>query len=271
MTDHYQTLGVAKNANDEEIKRAYRKLAMKHHPDRGGDQGEFQKIQEAYAVLSDPLKRQAYDNPRPQGGGFPPEFEDFFSRFNFNGANFSDVFGAQSRAPRNRTLNLQTVITLEDSFRGKELIANIVLPNGKEQIINVKIPPGINHNTMLRVHGVGDTSVAGAPPGDICLTVNVEPHREFQRNGDDLIKTVTINALDAILGTNATVTTLDERMLNVHIAPGTQHGSTLGLQGHGMPNVNDPRFRGRILLVVNIEIPTNLSEQQKELIRQARN
>jgi curved DNA-binding protein len=269
MTNYYQTLGINKSASDEDIKRAYRKMAMRHHPDRGGDQAEFQKIQEAYNVLSDPQKRQQYDNPQPQfqhfhnGGPVPPGFEDLFRQFgfHFNGDHFQ-------RQQRNRNLNLQTTITLEESLNGKELIANIILPSGKEQIINVKIPPGVSDGMTLRLREIGDDLIPGVPRGDVHLTINVAPHPDFQRQGDDLIKNVDISAFDAMLGFTLPVYTLDQRLLEVNIPAGSQHGTTLSIQGHGMPNVNDTRFRGRLLLNLRIIIPT-LNQTQIELVKRA--
>jgi DnaJ-class molecular chaperone len=273
MTTHYQTLGIDRTANEDDIKRAYRKMAMKHHPDRGGDQAEFQKIQEAYSVLSDPVKRQQYDNPQPQpqfhhfhggGGPMPPGFEDLFRQFGFQ-------FGGDpfQRQPRNRILNLQTTISLEESFNGKELIANIILPSGREQIINVRIPPGVADGMTLRLREIGDDSVPSAPRGDVHLTISVPPHHTFQRQDDDLIKEVSITAFDAMLGSIIPITTIDNKTLEVTINPSTQHGTTLSIQGHGMPNVNDPRFRGRLLLKIKVIIPT-LSNSQRELITQAK-
>jgi len=270
--NYYQILGVEKTASDDEIKKAYRRLAMKHHPDRGGDQNEFQNIQEAYAVLSDPQKRQQYDNPQPefQGQGIPPGFEDLFRHFNFNGEFNPFGGGFRQRTNRNRTLNLQTNITLEEAFSGKELIANIQLPSGKEQIINVKIPAGVQNENILRLSGIGDDSIPNIPRGDVHLTVNVMPHPYFQRQGDDLLKEVEISAFDAMLGCQVPVNTIDNRTLNVNVNAGTQHGTMLAAQGHGMPNVNDNRFRGRLLLRISVKIPTNLTDQQKELLEQAR-
>jgi curved DNA-binding protein len=271
MTNYYQTLGIDKTADENAIKQAYRKMAMRHHPDRGGDQAEFQKIQEAYSVLSDPVKRQQYDNPQPQpqfhhfhGGGVPPGFEDLFRQF---GVNFGFEGGFRQQ-PRNRTLNLQTTISLEDSLTGKELVANITLPNGRENIINVKIPPGIQDGNTLRLREMGDDSVPGVPRGDVHLVVHVIPHKDFQRHGDDLVKEVSINVFDAMLGCILSVYTLDQRLLEVNIPAGTQHDTTLSVQGHGMPNVNDPRFRGRLLLNLKIFVP-NLTADQIELIKKA--
>jgi len=167
--DHYSTLGVDKNAGSDEIKRAYRKLASQHHPDKGGDKAKFQEIQAAYDTLSNPDKRAQYDNPQPQfhgGGGFngaPPGFEDIFAQMFGGGQHpFGNMF-RQQQAPRNRTLNIQTSITLEDAFHGKDLIATLGLPSGRDQTIEVKIPAGIGDGTTLRLAGMGDDSVPNTP------------------------------------------------------------------------------------------------------------
>lgn len=271
MDDHYQTLGISKTATQEEIKSAYRKLAAKHHPDRGGDTATFQKIQAAYNIIGDPAKRSEYDNPRShgfnfQGGGVPPGFEDIFR----NLGGFGDIFGQRHTQRRNLILNLQTNITLEEAFEGKELVANVQLPSGREQVINIKIPEGIVDGTVLRLKEIGDDSVMEIPRGDIHLTVHVQPHAEFERQGDDLIKNIKISAFDAMLGTTNTITTLDQKTLNINIPPGTQPGTVLGIQGHGMPNMRDHRFKGRLLIKIDIVIPNNLTQRQKELLEQAR-
>jgi curved DNA-binding protein len=275
--DYYQILGVNKNATEDEIKKAYRKLAMKHHPDRGGDQAEFQKVQEAYATLSDPQKRSQYDNPQPQfhgpggfhftQGGMPPGFEDIFSSMMGQGP-FGDIFGRRPQQPqRNRTLNIQTSISLEDAFNGKDLIASIKLPSGREQALEIKIPAGIQDGTTLRLAGMGDDSVPQLPKGDIHLTVRVEPHHKFNRQGDDLLLNIRVNCIDAIIGTTVTIDTLDKKTLDVRIAPGTQHGQILAAGGYGMPKMSDNRFKGRLLIQVNIEVPTNLTPEQIEKLK----
>lgn len=285
MDDYYQILGVARTSTQDEIKSAYRKLASKHHPDRGGDTATFQKIQSAYNILSDPQKRAEYDNPRPQGFGFqgpqgfgfhgpqgfefhgPQGFEDILRGF----GGFGDIFGQRSHQARNLTLNLQTSVTLEDAFFGKDLIANITLPSGRDQIINVKIPQGITDGTVLRLKEIGDDSISGIPRGDVHLTVSILPNNVFQRVGDDLIKEVVISAYDAILGKSVEIETIDQKHLMININPGIQPGTTLKLHGQGMPNIKDPRFRGNLLLKINVFIPTNLTEHQKILIEQVRN
>lgn len=275
MTDYYQTLGVDRSASQDDIKRAYRGLASKHHPDKGGDTVKFQEIQAAYATLSDPQKKEEYDNPRPQfhgggGGGMPAGFEDIFSQM-FGGGNgnpFGDVFGRRPQPVRNRNLNLQTQITLEEAFHGKELIATIQLPSGRDQVLEVKIPAGVSDGITLRLAGMGDDSVSNAPRGDIHLSIHVMPHRVYQRQGDDLVKSLSVSCLDAIIGKSVQFDTIDGKTLEVMINPGTQHGQTLAVQGYGMPNMANAYMKGRLLLNINITVPTNLTESQKELIKQ---
>lgn len=269
--DYYSLLGVSKNASQEEIKKSYRKLAAQHHPDRGGDTKKFQEIQAAYDVLGDPEKRAEYDNPQPQMGGFhfqqggmPPGFEDIFRAF--GGNPFEGMF--QQRQRRNHHLNIQTQITLEEAYNGKNLIATIRLPSGKEQLIEVKIPPGIHSGTTLRLNGLGDDTHPNLPRGDIHLTVTVQPHTEFHRNGDDLIRIFEINCIEAMLGTKKSITTIDNKLLEVTIQPGTQPEQILSIHGYGMPNINDNRFKGRLLIHIKIKIPTELSDSQKTLLKQ---
>lgn len=275
MADHYATLGVPKNATQDEIKKAYRKLAAQHHPDRGGDTAKFQEIQGAYAILSDPEKKAQYDNPSPfgtsadggwqQAGGFPPGFEDILRQF--GGNPFGDIFGrGRPQVHKNRTLNMQTTISLEDAFNGKDLIATIGLPSGKEQVVEVKIPAGVQDGTTLRLAQMGDDSIPGQPRGDIHLTINIMPHNKFNRQGDDLICGLDISCIDAMLGKTVQIETIDKKILEISIKPGIQHGQLIGAPGYGMPKISDPRFKGRMLMSVNITIPTNLSDAQKQIL-----
>jgi len=270
--DHYSTLGVDRNAGPDEIKLAYRRMAHQHHPDRGGDKSKFQEVQAAYETLSDPSKRQQYDNPQPQGfhfgGGGGQGFDEMFGHMFGGGHPFGDIFGRRPQPVRNRTLNLQTQITLEEAFYGKEMIATIQLPSGRDRVLEIKIPAGVVDGTTLRLAGMGDDSIGNMPRGDIHLSIHVMQHSEFQRQGDDLIKSISINCIDAMLGKNVKVNTLEGRMLEVTIAPGTQNGQTLAVQGYGMPNMSNSYMKGRLLLNINVTIPSTLSEQQKDLLRQ---
>jgi curved DNA-binding protein len=267
MTDYYSILGVQRGASADEIKKAYRKMASQHHPDKGGDTAKFQQIEEAYRTLGDDNARSEYDNPQPQGfqqfGGFPPGFDNFFKGF----GGFNDIFGHhQQRQQRNKTINLQTAITLEDAYNGKELVANVVLPSGRDQVINVKIPAGIQDGTTLRLSGLGDDSILNLPRGDIHLTIQVHPHNEFHRNGDDLIKELDVNVWDSLLGETLHVTTIDGRTFEVKIPEGIQHDQILNVPDCGMPIMNTNR-KGRLLLKVRITIPRNLTDEQKDLVR----
>jgi molecular chaperone DnaJ len=264
--DYYQTLGVSRNATQDEIKKAYRGLAMKHHPDRGGDANAFKKIQEAYATLGDDQKKAEYDNPQPQGfhfGGGGHPFEQMFG----HGHPFGDLFGfRQARQNANRNIQLQTQINLEDAYYGKELLANIRLPSGREQTVNIKVPQGIHEGTTLRLSGMGDDSVAGLPRGDILLSVHILDHSKFKRQGDDLLLEHEITAVEAMIGTTIVVTGLDGKRLETAIPAGIQVDSILSLSGHGMPNFNDPSRKGRLLIKIKIRIP-NLTEEQKSNLR----
>jgi len=267
MPDYYQILGVQRNASADDIKRAYRKLASQHHPDKGGDVKQFQAIEEAYRILNDPQTRQDYDNPRPQfQGGMPPGFEDIFSQTFGFGHPFADFFGRRQPQQRNRHLNLETQITLEDAFNGKDLIANLKMPNGRDQVIEIKIPQGIRDGTTIRLAGIGDNSIPNQPPGDIHLKVNILPSDRFTRIEDDLQQDITITCIEAMLGKSITLDTIDGKTLEINIAPGIQPGQTLSIPGYGMPNMHDNRLKGRLLLNVNVTVPKFITDEQKQIL-----
>lgn len=275
MADHYATLGVSKDASQDEIKKAYRKLASQHHPDKGGDTAKFQQVEEAYRTLSDPDKRAQYDNPAPQGfqqyGGMPPGFEDVINQMFGGGFSpFSNSFGFRNspQPQKNRTLNIQTTVTLEEAFYGKDMVANVTLPSGKDQILEIKIPAGIPDGTTLRLANMGDDSFPNLPRGDIHLTVNVQPHKIFQRNGDDLICTLNLNCIDAMIGKKLEIQTIDNKTLELSVRAGTQHGQIMAASGYGMPKMNDNRYKGRLLINVNISIPSDLTDAQKQILKE---
>lgn len=272
--DHYQTLGISREATQDEIKRAFRSLASKHHPDKGGDTAKFQEIQAAYEVLSNPEKKAAYDNPSPFGqnpdgswrqadvGGF----EQFFHQF---GPDLGSIFGHHfgQRIQKNKSINLQTEISLEEAYEGKTVIASYRLHTGKEKSFEVKIPAGIQNGMTLRIAGAGDDSIRHMPPGDAMLTINVRPHPMFERNGNDIVQTVEISAFDAMLGQDLEVQTISKERLVIRIKEGTQPDSILRIQGKGMPDVRDPNIKGNHMLFIKVKIPTNLTEYQKNAIR----
>jgi DnaJ-class molecular chaperone len=175
---------------------------------------------------------------------------------------FGDIFGKRQQPQRNRNLSLKTQISLEDAYSGRELTISVMLPSGREQICEIKIPKGIQDGVTLRLAGMGDDSYPNMPRGDIHLTVHIQPHPVFVRQGDDLLRTLDVNAFDAILGKTYTIETVDNRILEVKVKPGTQPGAMLAAHGYGMPNINDNRFVGRLLIQINIRIPTDLSQEQ---------
>jgi curved DNA-binding protein len=255
MSDYYQTLGVQPNANPDEIKKAYRSLANKHHPDKGGNQATFKDISVAYENLSDPQKKAEYDQQRTGGpqvrfhtgnGGFDP-FEHMFG-----GGTFTDMFGRQIR--RNRDLNIQCQITLLDSYIGKQLEANYRLPSGKNQTVVINVPPGIAHGETIRYQGLGDDSVPQVQRGNLNVTIVVQPDANFSRRGDDLYTTIDISPIEAMIGCRKTVMTLSGQRLELDIRAGIESGAEFASNGTGFTNVNTGH-KGRFVSVVNIKTP----------------
>ena len=276
--DYYSTLGVGKNASQDEIKSAYRKMAMKHHPDRGGDEATFKKISEAYDTLSDPQKKEIVDlggdpNQQRSRGGFnqgPFEFH-----FNTGHPGMDDIFGQFGFGSRpvhkNKTLNITVDITLLDVLTGKELNAEISIPGtGKRKMINISIPAGIEQGQQIRYEGMGDDSIRDLRPGDLIVNVGIMQHPKFRREHTNLILEHAISAWDAMLGTHTNVETLDGKMLTLTIPPGTNQGTILSCRGEGLP-VMRTRNRGNLLVSIKVDIPKNLSQLQIEKIKEIKN
>jgi curved DNA-binding protein len=283
--DYYSTLGVERNATDDDIKKAYRKLAMKHHPDRGGDEATFKKISEAYDILSDPQKKQIVDlggDPKNQGGGgygnsfnqgpfefhfgggVPPGMEDIFGRFGFGSG-----FGRQPMK-KNKTLNINVDITLEDVLTGKDINAEITIPgSGKRKMINIAIPAGIEHGQQIRYEGMGDDAVRDIRPGDLIVNVNVRPHSRFRREHTDIVLEKSVSVWDAIVGSTLDIETLDGKILTINVPQGTKHGTVLSCRGEGLPIMRS-RNRGNLLIMIKVDMPKNLSESQLDKIKSLR-
>ena len=199
--DYYSTLGVPKTASDKELKSAYKKLSMQHHPDRtGGDDSKFKEINEAYSTLKDPQKRQAYDNPQPQGfaqgfgangfEGMNTNFEDLFSNFGFN------MQGRQQQ--RNPDITIAARITLEEAYTGKQMIASYRLRTGKEEVVEIKIPAGAHSGNTIRYQGFGEGGMAG-PRGNLNVRIEVVPHSFFAVDGVNLHCKTNTNVFDFII------------------------------------------------------------------------
>lgn len=325
--DYYKTLGVKKNASADEIKKAFRKLARKHHPDvNQGDKAseeKFKDINEAYEVLSDEDKRAKYDrfgaewqqysraggNPNdfnwgawggqpggtqyrsvsPEefeqmfgrgaggagaGGGFSDFFEALFgsmggspgrSRGGFGGA-FStgdDPFGNIGRGNSAQLLDQEHPIqvTLEEAFHGTS--RTLHWENGKK--VEAKIPRGVRTGSKVRLSGQGGTT--DGQSGDLYLKVEVMPHAVYERDGDDLRMALPVDLFTALLGGKATVPALD-KSVSLTIPEGTRNGKVFRLTKLGMPKLRRPDERGDLFVTVSVELPTKLTEQEKDIVRQ---
>lgn len=271
--DYYATLGLKRGASEEEIKKAYRSLAMKHHPDRGGDEKKFKEISQAYEFLSDPDKRRMIDagmdpNMRPQGFADRNPFE-----FHFGTENLNDIFGNFGfnfgRRPmhRNKSVNIAVSLSLEDVLYGKEINAEINLPSGKNKIVNINIPPGIESGQQIRYDGMGDHSIHDLKPGDLLVSIIVADHPVFKRDKTSIICEKEITVWEAMLGGNVEIKTLDNKTLNIALPKGTQPDTIFSCKGEGLPNMRT-RQRGNLLVKIKVTVPKNLTKDQEQLVRQ---
>lgn len=255
--DHYSTLGVGKNATPDDIKKSYRKLASKHHPDKGGDTAIFQQIQTAYDTLVDPNKRQQYDNPMPQGftqtgsGQMPPGFEHIFSQM-FGGGNPFDPFAQHRQQPQQQVFRTTINISLEQAYYGGEQILKLQTPTNVHAI-TIQIPKGIQNGNQMRIDKVMD----GA---SLVVDFKVENHLKYDRQGNDLICNHPISVLDLIIGTSFEFVTLSGKTLEVTVKPKTQPYIQLKLAGQGMPIHNTTRYGDQIILLKSF-MPDIIDEQ----------
>lgn len=335
--DYYEILGVERNASADEMKKAYRKLALKHHPDRNaGDkksEAAFKEANEAYSVLSDAGKRQQYDQfghagvgaggPGPGGaGGFSDVFGDIFEEF-FGG----QPGGGGRRAQAGNDLRYNMTVSFEEALFGKEgkirlrrpescekckgtgarggatkrcntcngagqvrfqqgfftvsrtcstchgsgkMIANPCTEcrgqgyNEREKTISVRVPPGVDTGTRLRVAGEGEMGVNGGPPGDLYVVLTVKDHAQFTRDGDHILYEAEVSFVKAALGGKISVPTIKGET-SLKIPAGTQDGKTLRLKGIGFPNVRGYGL-GDQLVTIRVTIPTKLNNKQREIL-----
>ncbi len=293
--DYYEVLGVSKSADQDELKRAYRKLAKKFHPDANKDdpsaEDRFKEVNEAYKVLSDPEQRRAYDQ-------FGPNFRNFSGGNGTGGANpygnvnvnfedvpFEDIFGSifgnvgrrgasrssgsgfeygpfNGAATPGRDIEHDITISLREAYEGT---TRYITKDGRR--IKVNIPAGANNGTKVRLSGEGERGAGGT--GDLYLIVNVQPDSTFERDGDDLYVEVQVDALTAMLGGTAKVLTM-ERPVKVKIAPGSQSGLKLRLTGKGMPKLKAKGEYGNLYARVQLTVPENLTDDQRRLVEQLR-
>jgi len=297
--DYYKTLGVGKNASDSEIKKAYRKLAMKFHPDHTkGDKAaedKFKQISEAYAVLSDTEKRKQYDTFGSAGFKQKYSQEDIFRGFDFGdmlkefkfgsnifggkgkkGSSFSFNFGdpfnphahhfRQQAAPeKGSDLVYELPLSLEEMLKDTNKTISYT-HNGKTERLTVKIPKGMIAGKKLRIAGKGNPGMTGGPPGDLYIQSKLIPHPVYGCEGTDLFIDQTIKLTDALLGSTINIQTIDGNSLSVKIAPGTKHLTKMRLSGHGLPVMNT-NSRGDIFVRIHVEMKKELSKQQIKLLK----
>ena len=260
MKNYYQTLGIDRNASPDEIKRAYRRLASQHHPDKGGDKNQFQEIEEAYRTLSDDQKRANYDNPSPFGGGFGPGMGG--QPFNFE--SIFDMFGTrfqhQHRPKPQARMTLW--ITLKDSAEGFSKTVSVGSQHGTTTL-DIEIPLGIGDSDTVQYNGL-------APGGmDLIVTFRLHPDPIWQRRNYDLLTEKDISIWDCILGTEITLYDVLGNQLLLTIPPRTQPGSMLRLRGRGMTQ-RQTLAKGDILVKINATIPDNIDQDLLDKIAQKR-
>ena len=290
FVDYYQILGIAKNASQDDIKKAYRKLARKHHPDLNPNDKnahkQFQLINEANEVLSDPEKRKKYDQygkdwqhaeqfeqakqSRKSGryaqqdwdtggqsfsGGFDEEgYTDFFESI------FGRSAGSRSQAKfRGQDYQAALQLSLRDAYTTHQQTMSV---NGKN--IRITIPAGIEDGQVIKIKGHGGPGVNGGPAGDLYITFNIKDHPVFKRLGNDLHITATIDLYIAVLGGEVILDTMEGK-IKLKVAAGTQNGTKTRIKGKGFPLYKKEGEFGDLFVTYQVRIPTNITEREKEL------
>lgn len=296
---YYAILGVSKSASDKEIKKAFRQLARKHHPDvNPGDENaeaKFKEINEAYQALSDPETRKKYDRYgenwkqadqfaqagaagsgpftwRGERGGGPGgvRVETAFEGDDPFGGIFDPFFGAghgpraARRQIRGRNYEQPVEVTLEEASRGTTRVLRLNNESGSSRRLEVKIPPGVKTGSRVRIAGEGEPGIGGGPKGDLFLVIAELPHEHFQRKGDDLHTEVTVPLVDAMLGGEVAVPTLSGKRTVLKVPPETQNGKVFRLANKGPARLNG-KANGHLYVKMRVELPQKLSPEERKL------
>ncbi len=285
--DYYQVLGLKKGATPEEIKKAYRKLALKYHPDKnqGNKEAEekFKEINEAYAVLSDPKKKEQFDQFGASGFHQRYSQEDIFRGFDVGdlfkdmgyGTDdiFSRIFGAggdprsrmRARKQRGEDFTMELQVTFSEAYFGAEKRVAF-LRGGVREELSVKVPAGVADGAKLRIAGKGGEGIGGGPAGDLYLVVKAGSDAHFTREDDDIVVERSILMTEAALGTSLDVPTMEGNK-RIKIPAGIQPGTKIRLKGFGFPHMGKTG-KGDLFVKVNVKVPTELAEPQKKLLEE---
>ena len=279
--DFYAILGVDKKASGEEIKKKYRSLARELHPDKtkGDDalEEKFKAVSEAYGILSDSKKRAEYDEARSlfEGGGFRGpmgghggggggDFSDLFGGGSPNDI-FANLFGGGGvrRGPRKgQDLQTESTITFKEAIIGTTLELKLSLDGGKPQTITARVPAGVNDGAKIRVKGKGAPGEAG--PGDLFILLHVKPHPIFSRKAENILLTLPVTFVEATLGADIKVPTLDGEEVTVRLAPGTPNGRTLRVKGRG---IKKGSITGDLLATIEVQVPQKIEDDASEALK----
>lgn len=240
--NNYELLGVTPTSTLDEIKRAYRHAAMKAHPDRGGNKESFQKITDAYHCLKDHLQKKLEAQKAT---------DDFFD----------SIFEEEDEY--NEDLTLKIKIDLIQSYLGSEIEVQYDLLSGKPQTCNLTIPKGVKNNEVIRYGGLGDDSIPLAPRGNLLVQYQVQGHDKFVRRKDDLCSVLTINAIEAMIGTKKKVVGLDGTVYNIEITPGTIPNQEIVIKNRGFYNISSALV-GNYVIIIEVDIPEILDPDIKQ-------
>ena len=269
MKNYYDILGVSEDASNDQIKKAFKDIAKKEHPDRGGNEAKFKEANEAYDTLKDTKKRQEYDTIRKYGqpgtggnfhfrsGDFFGEdiFEDFFSGFGFGNNQNVRARTFRQRPRANKSVNVRMAISIKEAMNNIEKTISYRLPSGKEEFATVKIPAGVQHGITFKYKGMGDDSIQNVPRGDLMVQMSVLDSDGYTRRGNDLYTDKTVSCFDAIRGCEIQLKTLTDTIIKVKVPAGTQPGTLINCKGQGMPVHKTLNIRGNLYVKVMVLIP----------------